>query len=47
MSVDITVLYCCLDDFCKLFEEWEAHRLIPSEATREVVGFVETAFRLR
>jgi hypothetical protein len=31
MSVDVTALYCCLDDFCKLFEEWEEHQLIPSE----------------
>src|SRR5947209_20540394 len=28
MAVDITALYCCLDDFCKVFEDWEAHRLI-------------------
>jgi hypothetical protein len=27
MAVDITALYCCLDDFCKVFEDWEAHRL--------------------
>ena len=37
MSVDITALYCCLDDFCKLFEAWEAHRLIPSQ-TRQRTG---------
>ena len=30
MAIDITALYCCLDDFCKAFEDWEAHRLIPS-----------------
>ena len=30
MAIDITALYCCLDDFCKVFEDWEAHRLIPS-----------------
>ena len=28
MAIDITALYCCLDDFCKVFEDWEAHRLI-------------------
>jgi hypothetical protein len=22
MAVDITALYCCLDDFCKVFEDW-------------------------
>ena len=26
MAIDITALYCCLDDFCKLFADWEAHR---------------------
>jgi hypothetical protein len=31
MAIDITALYCCLDDFCKVFEDWEAHRLIPSQ----------------
>ena len=34
MSIDITALYCCLDDFCKVFEQWERHRLIPSEKKR-------------
>ena len=34
MSVDITALYCCLDDFCKLFEEWGEHQLIPSQTTQ-------------
>ena len=38
MSVGITALYCCLDDFCKLFEGWGEHRLIPSETTRQRPG---------
>jgi hypothetical protein len=38
MSVDITALSCCLDDFCKVFEAWEAYRLIPSQATRQRPG---------
>ena len=38
MAVDITALYCCLDDFCKVFEDWEAHRLIPSQTTRQRTG---------
>ena len=38
MAVDITALDCCLDDFCKVFEEWEAHRLIPSGQTRKRSG---------
>src|SRR3954453_4737121 len=38
MSINITALYCCLDDFCKVFEEWEGHRLIPSEKKRHREG---------
>src|SRR3954464_6215625 len=38
MAVDITALYCCLDDFCKVFEDWETHRLIPSQTTRQRTG---------
>src|SRR3954467_10949414 len=38
MAVDITALYCCLDDFCKVFADWEAHRLIPSQQTRQRTG---------
>jgi hypothetical protein len=43
MSVDITALYCCLDDFCKLLEEWEAHRLIPSPTIRQRSGKLSRA----
>jgi len=43
MAVDITALYCCLDDFCKVFEDWEAHRLIPSEQTRRHPGKLSRA----
>src|SRR4051794_12793063 len=25
MAVDITALYCCLDDFCKVFADWEGN----------------------
>src|SRR3954464_15997812 len=38
MAVDITALYCCLDDFCKVFGDWEAHRLIPSQTIRQRTG---------
>src|ERR1051326_8033467 len=38
MAIDSTALYCCLDDFCKVFEDWEAHRLIPSQTTRQRTG---------
>jgi hypothetical protein len=43
MAVDITALYCCLDDFCQVFEAWEAHRLIPSEQTRQRSGKLSRA----
>ena len=43
MAVDITALYCCLDDFCKAFADWEAHRLIPSEQTRQRPGKLSRA----
>jgi hypothetical protein len=38
MAIDITALYCCLDDFSKVFEEWERHQLIPSEQKRQRAG---------
>jgi len=38
MAVDITALYCCLDDFCTVFADWEAHQLIPSPTTRQRSG---------
>jgi IS5 family transposase len=43
MAVDITALYCCLDDFCKAFGDWEAHRLIPSPMTRQRTGKLSRA----
>src|SRR3954451_10325366 len=43
MAVDITALYCCVDDFCKVFADWEAHRLLPSEQTRQRSGKLSRA----
>ena len=43
MAVDITALYCCLDDFCKVLADWEAHRLLPSEQTRQRSGKLSRA----
>src|SRR3569832_609064 len=43
MAVDITALYCCLEDFCKVFADWEAHRLLPSEQTRQRSGKLSRA----
>ena len=38
MAIDITALHCCLDDFCQVFADWEAHRLIPSQQIRQRPG---------
>jgi IS5 family transposase len=38
MRVDITALYCCLDDFAKLFEDWERHKLIDNSRKRKRQG---------
>jgi IS5 family transposase len=43
MAIDITALYCCLDDFCKAFEDWEAHQLIPSPTARQRSGKLSRA----
>ena len=43
MAIDITALYCCLDDFCKLLADWETHRLLPSEQTRPRPGKLSRA----
>src|SRR4051812_49867700 len=43
MAIDITALYCCLDDFCKVFADWEAHRLLPSGQTRQRSGKLSRA----
>src|SRR3954452_4926680 len=43
MAVDITALYCCLDDFCKVFAEWETHQLIPSPGRRQRSGKLSRA----
>jgi len=43
MAIDITALYCCLDDFCQVFEDWEAHHLIPSPTTRQRSGKLSRA----
>jgi hypothetical protein len=43
MAIDITALYCCLDDFCKVFADWEAHQLIPSPTRRQRSGKLSRA----
>lgn len=43
MAADITALSCCLDDFYKVFEDWEAHRLIPPPTPRHGSGKLSRA----
>jgi Transposase DDE domain len=43
MAIDITALYGCLDDFCQVFADWEAHRLIPAPTTRPRSGKLSRA----
>jgi len=35
MALNITALFCCLDDFADVYEDWERHRLLPSPSTRQ------------
>lgn len=34
MTYNITALFCCLDDFCNMYEEWVKHRLIETGQQR-------------
>ena len=43
MAVDITALYCCLDDFGTVFADWQAHRLLLSEHARQRSGKLSRA----
>jgi hypothetical protein len=43
MVIDITALYCCLDDFCKVLADWEAHQLLPSPTSRQRSGKLSRA----
>jgi Transposase DDE domain len=34
MAINITALFCCLDDFCRLYQDCERHKLIPKTGLR-------------
>ena len=38
MSLSITSLFCCLDDFARICEDWERQRLIPTARRRRRPG---------
>ena len=38
MSLSITSLFCCLDDFARIYEDWERQRLIPTAQHRRRPG---------
>jgi hypothetical protein len=38
MSLSNIALFVCLDDFAKLYEAWERHRLIPTSQKRQRSG---------
>ncbi|MCP4122215.1 MAG: IS982 family transposase [Bacteroidetes bacterium] len=40
MRFDITALYCCLDDFAKVYEDWEHHQLIDTGRKRRRQGML-------
>jgi len=38
MRYDITTIFYCIDEFCKIYEEWERHRLIDTGKKRRRRG---------
>jgi transposase len=38
MAINITALFCCLDDFCRLYETCERQKLIPRTGSRRRCG---------
>ena len=40
MSIDITALFVCLDDFCKLYEAAIKEKALPSPRQRQREGYL-------
>ena len=40
MNIDITALYVCLDDFCKLYKTSQSNQLLPSYKSRNREGYL-------
>lgn len=38
MAINTTALFCCLDDFCKVYEQWERGKVIPAPGRRHRPG---------
>lgn len=38
MTTDITALFCCLDDFCQLYQQVAAQKLLPAPGQRQREG---------
>ena len=43
---DITALFYCIDEFCKTYQEWEKHRLIPKTSKRDKAGKLSLSEKL-
>ena len=43
MEESTIALFCCLHDFARMFQDWEHHKLIPSERQRRRAGLLSLA----